>query len=155
MSKQSLFFIIGMMIINIYCFGQTDSSSNMIKKKELPYTYVEQMPSYKGGDKALDSIIKKNIKYPKAALKERIGGEVKMKILVDSSGKVKDVKISEGVRDDLDKEAMRLAYLLNDWRPGKINGRIVESYTDFKIYFYTEDKRKKVDLINIKPNTKK
>ena len=154
MSKQSFFFIIGMMFINNYSFGQIDSSSNNIKKEKLINTYVEQMPWYKGGDKVLDSIITNNTKYPKKAKKERIRGVGKLRILVDLTGKVQDVKIYKGIREDIDNEAKRLAYLLNDWHPEKLNGKPIEMYTDLKIYFFSDYKWKDEYINKMKPNYK-
>ena len=69
-----------------------------------------------------------NMRYPKTAEKQGIGGKIIVQYAVDTFGNTIDVKIIKGVRDDLDKEAIRLIKLLKDWIPATLNGHKTTHY---------------------------
>jgi hypothetical protein len=58
-------------------------------------------------------------------------------------GNIMDIKIVKGIRDDIDKEAIRLIGLLNGWTPGTQNGKKVKVVFNLPLYFYPDNKFKR------------
>ena len=67
---------------------------------------------YKGGTEALRKLIKRELKYPEEALKEKIEGSVSLKFEIDHFGKVHHIKVVSGLGYGCDEEAIRLVGLL-------------------------------------------
>ena len=99
-----------------------------VKPKEEENTvfeYVEQMPSFPGGDAALMQYLSKNIKYPPVAEEMGIQGRVICTFVVERDGSVSDIRIKRSVDPSLDKEAMRVVSAMPKWIPGRQNGQMV------------------------------
>ena len=99
-----------------------------VKPKEEENTvfeYVEQMPSFPGGDAALMQYLSKNIKYPPLAEENGIQGRVICSFVVERDGSVSDIRIKRSVDPSLDKEAMRVVSAMPRWIPGRQNGQNV------------------------------
>lgn len=105
------------------------------KADEEPFVVVEEMPSFKGGDLAMQTWIAENLKYPEEAKKNKITGSVPVNFVVTSSGKVKDVKVIQSVNPLLDAEAVRVVSSLPDWKPGYQNGKAIDVYMKVNIDF--------------------
>lgn len=87
--------------------------------------YVEQMPSFPGGDAAMLEYLKQSIVYPPDAVDNNIQGRVYLQMVVDKDGNVTDVKVVRGVHALLDKEATRVVKAMPKWTPGMQNGKAV------------------------------
>jgi len=81
----------------------------MEHKKEKKFI---KLPKYPGGKAAFQDFIRKNLRYPKEALKNKIEGTVYVKYKVDGLGKVIDVTITKSVGYGCDEEAERVVRLL-------------------------------------------
>ncbi len=103
-------------------------------------TQPDVPPAFPGGMKALHRIIEKNMKYPGQARKDRVGGKVLVKFVVDTLGKVTNVTIEEGIRDDIDNEAIRLVKLLDGWNPGIQKGKKKKVMFRLPLYFWPDKK---------------
>ena len=82
------------------------------------------LPQYKSGDVGVTNDIMKNFKYPKKLIirEEYITGYVLVGFVVEKDGSVSNVKFVKGLQKDLDKEAIRVVKLLNNWNPGYNRG---------------------------------
>ena len=69
-------------------------------------------PQYRGGMAALKEFIKSNLKYPTEALENKIEGAFEVAYDVDGLGKIRNVKILEGIVYGCDEEVIRLVNLL-------------------------------------------
>jgi protein TonB len=94
-----------------------------------------QLPMYPGGQTNVQRTIYKNLIYPPKAKNEKIGGRVIVGLTIDTLGNVTKVKVYSGVRDDIDKEAIRVAGLLTGWTPGISGGKKVEMEAMLTILF--------------------
>ena len=100
-------------------------------------------PEFKGGMNSIYKLIADNLVYPESALEERIGGKVETQFTIDTLGNVTKIKIISGIRDDIDKEAIRLIGLLNGWTPGTINNKKMKATFKLPLYFYPDNKFKR------------
>jgi protein TonB len=103
--------------------------------EEKPYTIIEQMPVYPGGEEALLAYISKAIKYPVIAQENGIEGKVILRFVVSKTGKISNVEVLRSLDPACDKEAVRVVRTLQDWIPGKQNGVNVPVYYTLPITF--------------------
>ena len=85
------------------------------------FDHAEVMPAFEGGLEAIDKFIKKKIHYPAASRRMGIEGTVYVSFVINSEGKVVDVKTIRGISPDCDKEAERVVSMLPNWSPGMQN----------------------------------
>ncbi|QDA60360.1 energy transducer TonB [Hymenobacter jejuensis] len=104
--------------------AQTPNKTGSPTKQSPIYTYVEQMPVPKEGsmNKLLNDL-QQNTHYPEGATQS---GKVYVSFIVNSLGKVGNVKIQKGLEPLLDAEAARVVSSLADFTPGRQNGRSVD-----------------------------
>ena len=72
-----------------------------------------QKSVFLGNSNDLKGFIKKELKYPKEAVLNKIEGKVYLKYKISPKGKVYDVFVEKGIGFGCDKEAIRLVKLLN------------------------------------------
>lgn len=98
---------------------------NDIAFSDLDSLKIEEMPLFPGGENALFKFLCNNIKYPVVAQENEIQGKVVTQFMVDSIGKIRNLRIVQSVDPYLDKEALRVISTMPDWVPGKSNGKPV------------------------------
>lgn len=98
-------------------------------------SFVEQMPTFKGGDAALMSYLGKNLQYPDLAKDMDVQGVVFVRFVVEPDGSINEVTVIRGVFDALDREAIRVIKEMPQWNPGLQNGRAVRVYYTIPIRF--------------------
>lgn len=89
------------------------------------FTYVEQMPTFPGGESEMYSWIGKNLKYPTIAAENGIEGRVIVQFVVGRNGKIRDANVVRPLNPACDKEAIRVIMSMPHWIPGKQNGKEV------------------------------
>ena len=106
-----------------------------VNGKEV-FTFVEQPPSFAGGDDALNKFLSANIRYPHAAVEKNIAGTVFVSFIVDDAGNVIDVKtVGAPKGGGLEEEAIRVVEKMPKWVPGKQNGQLVSVQFNLPIRF--------------------
>ena len=99
------------------------------------FTVVESMPTFQGGDAARIKYLNSNIKYPTIARESGIQGRVFVTFVVETDGRVTDVKILRGIGGGCDEEAVRVIKNMPKWVPGKQRGKSVKVQFTFPINF--------------------
>ncbi|TAM98752.1 MAG: energy transducer TonB [Chitinophagaceae bacterium] len=90
------------------------------------FMFVQQMPSFPGGEDALTKYLSDNIHYPKALGKNAIQTTVVVQFIVNPNGKLSDIHtISRKLGNSLEGEAIRLVKGMPNWIPGKQDGKTV------------------------------
>jgi periplasmic protein TonB len=102
---------------------------------EAPFSIVEQMPEFPGGDAARVKYLSQNIKYPVIARESGITGTVYMTFVVSKTGKISNVKVLRGIGGGCDEEAIRVIQAMPDWIPGRQNGKPVSVQYNLPIKF--------------------
>ena len=67
--------------------------------------------------------------------KEKIEGRVIVEFKIKKDGSIEDIKVLKGVREDLDKEAVRIIKKMPKWTPGRREGKIVEIHITLPVIF--------------------
>lgn len=87
----------------------------------------DAMPTFPGGKEALSRVLSRNLTYPEKERKNGVQGRVIVSFIVQTNGKVGDVKVMKSVSPGLDAEAVRVVKLLRGWNPGTKNGQPVNT----------------------------
>ncbi len=107
----------------------------VVAEETTPFTIVEEMPTFPGGEEKMISYISSHVKYPQIAKENGITGRVYVKFVVDKEGKIKDATVLRGIGAGCDEEALRVIRTMPDWKPGKQNGRSVPVFFNLPINF--------------------
>ena len=107
--------------------GNIDGTSDVVAEvvEEKPYTYVEQMPTFPGGETEMLKYLAKNIRYPAAAQRAGVEGLVVLSFVVSKTGEISEIQVVKNLGAGTDEEAMRVVKTMPKWTPGKQNGRAV------------------------------
>ncbi len=112
-------------------FEYWDEKGNRVDEAE----YVNKMPEFDGGLKALMRYLKNNIKYPKEAKLANISGRIYLQFTIKEDGSISDVTITKSVHPILDEEALRVVENMPDWTPGRQHNRPVEVLYNLPVKF--------------------
>ena len=101
---------------------------------EIFFPKDEQRPKLIGGLAYLQN----KILYPPKAINDNIEGRIIVQFLVDKKGNVHHAKIIKGLREDVNKEAIK-AISKCRFTPAKLNGKPIASESVIYIRFEIED----------------
>ena len=129
-----------MIVLMISCL----SPNFLNAQTEEPYTYVEQMPSFPGGNEVMYKFISENIVYPETCSNSKIPMHVIVQFIVDTSGYLIHPKVIRGYTCGVNEESLRVIGLMNEmdqrWTPGMHNGRKVPVSFTLPIKFISDKK---------------
>jgi protein TonB len=94
---------------------------------------------YKGGTKELFSFIWQNFKYPQNALKANASGIIIARFKIKSNAEIDSMQIVKSPGFGVDKEAIRVIKLTNQWIPAKVKGKNIDSFFTLPFYLCTMD----------------
>lgn len=114
---------------------QKDQAKVVEEPVQKPFTVVEQMPEFPGGESALNKFLKDNIRYPSVASENGISGAVYLTFVVSKDGKISEVRVIRGIGGGCDEEAIRVVKLMPKWIAGRQNGVSVPVQFNLPIRF--------------------
>lgn len=129
------------LFISTCIFAQSDTThatkTKAVIDENAPYTIVEEMPEFPGGDPAMMDYIRNNIKYPKAEKKKGISGTTYVTFVVERDGSLSNVRTLRGVPkgEALDQEAVRVVESMPRWKPGMQGGKTVRTQFNLPIKY--------------------
>jgi len=135
--------------MSLSVFGQANCED--AKLNIALHRYIHTYPFFKEyevfSDSGLDkfyAFIRNNLVYPETAKKDKIEGVVVVSFWIDSTATTSDHKISQGIREDLDTEALRIAKLIKFDLPAKdYYGKPTGMCFTLPIRFKLDDKKLK------------
>ena len=80
------------------------------------------------------------LKYPQAAVRDGVQGTVMVQFIIEKDGKITNVKVTKGVDEELDAEAVRVISASPKWKPGRMGGNKVRSVLTLPVEFRLEKK---------------
>ena len=90
-----------------------------------PFTIVEEMPQYQGGEKALFRYLASQTKYTIYAREMRAEGKIYIQFVVEKDGSITNAKVAQGLEPGLDRNALETVKNMKKWIPGKQLGQPV------------------------------
>lgn len=121
----------------IYSYALTLASKDSFEKQETEdsdsydriYSQLEvdkRASFFKGDERTfLKDWVYKYVKYPERAIAAHTEGTVISEFVVDKDGKVKEVKITSGLSDEIDAEVLKVIKASPKWNPAQIGGKKV------------------------------
>lgn len=124
--------LLAVVFISVLGFGQKD---------EPVLTFVQVMPTYPDGEKALYEFLYNNISYPEREKAMNIEGTVFVNFVIEKDGTPTNFNVTRGVEDGLglDKAALSACKKLGKFNPGTQNGVPQRVYLTIPIKFTLED----------------
>lgn len=92
------------------------------------YTVVEQMPSYPGGEAAMNKFIHENLRYSAIGEEYAIQSRIVLRFVISKKGKIKDIEKVKDMGNPLADSLIKVVKMMPDWNPGKQNGKAVDVY---------------------------
>ncbi len=122
-----------------------DGSSNGVLDGEgsddnAIYTYVQEVPTFPGGEQAMKNFLQRNIVYPKLAYQNKIQGRVYVAFIVEKNGTLSAIKVAQGIGAGCDDEAVRVVRIMPKWKAGKRQGHEVRVQIIMPINFILQAK---------------
>ncbi|MFK5857103.1 MAG: TonB family protein [Bacteroidota bacterium] len=99
------------------------------------FTFVELMPRYPGGNSTMHNFINTTINYPSTAILNNVTGKVYVSIVVETDGRLSNIKVLKGIGSGCDEEAARIVSLMPNWNPGVHEEKNVRVSTTIPITF--------------------
>ena len=96
---------------------------------------VEELPQYPGGMVEFMKWLTAQLHYPDQALKQKLQGKVIISFIVNKDGSLSDLKLVQSAGKLLDDEALRVARLMPNWKPGIDKGKPCRSMIAIPIVF--------------------
>ncbi|MDR6566626.1 energy transducer TonB [Chitinophaga ginsengisegetis] len=130
----------GGMDIDLNASGNGNSGvitvANKAADADGPLNFVEIMPEFPGGERALAKYLGNNIRYPHLAQENEIQGIVYIQFVVNRDGTISQVKTTGAAKGGgLEEEAIRVISKLPKWKPGRQNGQYVAVYFNLPVNF--------------------
>ena len=110
-------------------------SQQSAEAKEEVSEFLEDMPEFPGGKKAMMQWIAQNIQYPKEAVDGHIEGRVVVSFIVEKDGSISNAEVKRSIHESLDKEALRVVNAMPKWKPGMENGQPVRARFHIPVSF--------------------
>lgn len=126
------------------------------KPDRVIYQRVDQKALFPGCEKEIDAEkralcaatkmqdwLQSRLKYPKAAVRKNIQGEVVVECIVDRFGNLSEPRLLEPLEGGCSEEALRLIGEMTKsvvWLPAKLRGMSVPSYVEIPVEFALPDK---------------
>ena len=108
----------------------------VVEEEAIPFQFVEEKPSFMGGDaNAFSKWVNERLVYPEIAKENGVSGRVTLQFTVNTDGTVSNIKVLRGVDPSLDKEAVRVVSMSPKWTPGKQRDRAVKVTYTFPVIF--------------------
>ncbi|ADB40398.1 TonB family protein [Spirosoma linguale] len=112
----------------------------------ISYTSFAQQPVFKafetdtaaephGGMSFLTTFIQTNLRKPIAAEAKGVGGRSTLSGIVETDGRISEVKLLNSFRPDCDREALRVFKLFNAWKPAYKDGKPVRQEVIMPVLF--------------------
>lgn len=100
-----------------------------------PDIIVEELPYYIGGNEQLQTDLNRYLLYPEKARTRNIQGTVLVEFEVDTNGSVLNSTVVEGIIPEMDSAAVTVINFLNNWKPGRQNGKAVKMKVTLPVRF--------------------
>ncbi|WP_282035924.1 TonB family protein [Saccharicrinis aurantiacus] len=122
---KNLLLFIYLLTFSSLAYAQADSA----------YINVDKVPVLKQNNGNVQKAINKALQYPFADMIAQNEGEVLVSFVITAEGIMSDIEVVEGLTETLNKEALRAVLSLKKWKPGKLNGEIVNTQLTIPVHF--------------------
>jgi periplasmic protein TonB len=101
----------------------------------LEYDAAEVKPECPGGNESFTKYFVRSFQMPEV---EGLAGEIKVRMVIGTDGKIGDIKVLRDLGEGTGKEAIRVLQSSPKWKPGMIGGKPVAVVYEFTITIRTD-----------------
>lgn len=123
--------------------AQTEPQEKIVATPPAPLDPVEpaaatstNLPVPPGGWAEFNKWMGETLKYPKGAERRKLKGELVLGFIVNADGTLSDIKIVKPANELFNQEALRVAALMKDWKPGYKAHKPCRTYMELPIAFH-------------------
>ncbi|NEN25142.1 energy transducer TonB [Cryomorpha ignava] len=98
------------------------AKAEVVTEEVIELPFVDEWPSFPGGDTARVKYLMANVNYPDKAKHVGVQGTVWVEFIIAKDGSIEDAVVIRGVGAGLDEEALRVVNEMPRWTPGKQRG---------------------------------
>ncbi len=112
-------------------------SCNAQNKQDSIYTFVEQMPSFPGGESEMNRYIYSNVdlsEMPEEAYLRQ--GRINIKFIVETDGSLSNIEVKSERGDAINNAFKKAMQSMPKWTPGKHKGKSVRVYQKLPIQIH-------------------
>ena len=124
----------------------SDRSNSTAKDGEIIYTQrdVDKRAEFLHKDELefLSKWVYPYLKYPDSAIAMGIEGKVTVEFIVGKEGKVRDVKITNGLEDEVDAQVVKVVSASPRWKAAQVRGKSVSVRISLPVEFKLSKERK-------------
>ena len=114
-------------------YAQEDSPSEL-----LTYIYIDEPPSFPGGDIALINFIYSRLQYPEKARELNIEGRVFVRFYIASDGSLFNFELLKDIGGGCGDEAIRILKMMPNWKPAFTKNQYIKTPYVIPINFRLE-----------------
>jgi periplasmic protein TonB len=115
-----------------------DAPVKTVVEEPKTFEYVEQMPEYPDGMKAMFRFLSEHVKYPAVARENGIEETIYIGFVVGNDGTIRNVNVKRGKNSSLNEEAVRVVSMMPKWKAGRQNGKAVNVAYTLPIKFHLD-----------------
>lgn len=98
---------------------KVDSTEDLTLNHNERFIIIEDMPKFEGNDQKLfQNFISRVVRYPDSCITNGIKGKVYVSFIINTEGKIADIKIDKSVHPLLDQESLNVIKSSPLWTPG-------------------------------------
>jgi len=142
-TARLLFVLIAMLAIGFNASAQIDTLPKLPAADSGIFTKVDKEAYFPGGDEAWKQFLMSNLKADVPIRKKAPAGKyaVWIQFIVDTDGKVSDIKALTEWGYGMENEVMRLLRKSPKWVPALLNGKPVKAYRKQPVTFWVEEEK--------------
>ena len=108
-------------------------------RNQMIYRFVQQMPSFVGGEESMMKFIMENLHYPQEARDHQIEGKVVAQFVINTDGIISDIKIVRDIGYGCGKAVIDILEKMNGkWNSGRQDGKPVKVQFTLPIDFHLD-----------------
>lgn len=139
---QRIMKYLNLTLVLLLLFSKAHSQSSLGDDQNIKKKIVDQEPIFSGGEENLEEFLRKNLVYPKKAIKLGVQGRVFISCDIDKDGTLSNIKLLRGVHPLLNEEAIRLVNLMPKWNSAIKNDNYIKYNHSISINFSIKDWKK-------------
>ena len=103
-----------------------------------PKDWAQDMPSFKGGEKARIAYLEKHVKFDRYDVERGLSGKVYVSFIVSPKGKIQRVELRRGIGGKCDDAVIKAVKGMPRWSPGRDGGKYVAVRMNMSFEFKVE-----------------
>ena len=122
--------------VDIQAYKHQEVIEEEVDEAPIDFVFVEQKPSFGGGDaNEFSKWVNTRLVYPEVAKENGVEGRVTLRFTIGRDGRVQDVQVLSSPDETLSREAVRVVSSSPKWEPGRQRDHAVKVTYTFPVIY--------------------